>query len=344
MSADSTRASGPKSGSRRVVFFAHSKLVLLDLAGPWEVFHTANWLSPGGTPPYALELVTTGKRLRLETRSGLHVVAHRSAASHRSRIDTLLVPAAQGLDEAQADAAWLVTLRRLARRSRRVASVCGGAFALAAAGLLDGRRATTHWDGCDKLAAMYPRVRVEPDAIHVKDGPVYTSAGVTAGIDLALALVEEDLGRQYALEIARYLVMFIRRPGGQTQFSAALATQMTEREPLRELLAWTTAHPGADLSVEALAARVHMSPRNFARIFTSEIGQTPARFIERSRVDAARQRLEETGADLERIAQTCGFGSANSMRRAFLRVLKVLPSDYRERFRSKPSRKKRRKA
>lgn len=322
---------------RRIVFLACPQLVLLDLAGPWEVFHLANLLASSRPPPYRLEMVTTGERgLALDTHSGLRVTAHRSAARYRSRIDTLVIPAAAGMDVA--DASLVRPLRRLARRARRIASVCGGAFLLAAAGLLDGRRATTHWAGCAELATRYPRIQVEPDAIYVKDGSIYTSAGVTAGIDLALALVEEDLGRQQALEIARYLVMFIRRPGGQTQFSAALATQLTEREPLRELLAWAAAHPGADLSVEGLAARVHMSPRNFARVFARELGQTPARFVERLRVDAARDRLEETAHDLERIAQSCGFGSANSMRRSFLRVIKVAPSEYRERFRSKRAR------
>lgn len=329
----SRRSSSETTERRRIVFIAYPQLVLLDLAGPWEVFHMANWLAPDGAPPYTIELVSAGAGLELQTHSGLPVIAHRTAAHYRSRIDTLMVPAAAARDGV--DAALLQPLCRLARRARRVASVCAGAFLLAAAGLLDGRRATTHWKACAELSARYPRIRVEPDAIYVKDGRFYTSAGVTAGIDLALALVEEDLGRQRALEIARYLVMFIRRPGGQTQFSAALAAQLCEREPLRELLAWVAAHPGADLSVERLAARVHMSARNFARTFLRDVGQTPARFVERIRVDAARQRLEETSADLDRIAQACGFGSSNSMRRSFLRVLKVTPSDYRERFRAK---------
>ena len=195
-------------------------------------------------------------------------------------------------------------------RVRRVGSVCTGAFLLAAAGVLDARRATTHWAFCDRLAREYPRVAVDPDPIFVRDGDVYTSAGVTAGIDLALALVEEDLGRETALAVARNLVVFVRRPGGQSQFSAPLELQAADREPLRELQAWVAGRLAEDLSVEALARRVHMSPRNLSRVLRREVGSTPARFVERVRVEGARRRLEETSAGLEQIARECGFGSA----------------------------------
>jgi transcriptional regulator GlxA family with amidase domain len=175
-------------------------------------------------------------------------------------------------------------------------------------------------------------VNVQPDAIYVKDGNTYTSAGVTAGIDLALALVEEDLGRAMALNCARHLVVFMRRPGGQSQFSATLESQQAERNSLVELIAWATDHPASDLSVEAMAARVHMSLRNFSRVFRDEVGQTPAAFVEKLRVEAARRHLEETDDSLDAIARACGFGSADTMRRSFHRVVKVAPSDYRERF------------
>ena len=224
----------------------------------------------------------------------------------------------------------------MAPRVRRIGSVCTGAFVLAAAGLLDGRRATTHWQLCPRLARDHPAVAVEDDPIFVRDGNVYTSAGVTAGMDLALALVEEDHGHDAAMRIARHLVMFVRRPGGQSQFSAALDLQAAERRPIRDLQAWIAGHPSGDLSVEALAARAHMSPRNFARVFRDEVGQTPARFVERVRVEAARRLLEESGAGLERVARECGFGGADSMRRSFLRVLRVAPSEYRGRFLSGP--------
>jgi transcriptional regulator GlxA family with amidase domain len=211
--------------------------------------------------------------------------------------------------------------------------VCTGAFLLAEAGLLDGRRATTHWASCRELARRYPRVQVDPDPIFVRDGNVHTSAGVTAGMDLALALVEEDHGREVALGVARWLVLFLKRPGGQSQFSAQLSAQLAAREPIQELQAWVIENVDADLSVEALARRAGMSPRNFARVFTRETGVTPACFVETARVEAARRRLEQEGArGVEAIAAACGFGSAETMRRAFLRRVRVSPSDYRERF------------
>ena len=225
----------------------------------------------------------------------------------------------------------------MAQRVRRLGSVCSGAFVLAEAGLLDGRRATTHWSVCDALAQRYPRVRVDPDPIFIRDGRIYTSAGVTAGMDLALALVEEDHGREIALHVARELVLFLRRPGGQSQFSAQLALQTTDHQPLRELQAWIAEHPSADLSVATLAARVAMSPRNFARVFVRELGLTPARFVEQIRVEAARRRLEESAHGVDLIASECGFGSAESMRRSFVRTLRVPPSAYRSRFQTAAS-------
>jgi transcriptional regulator GlxA family with amidase domain len=316
--------------SKRIVFIAYPQVVLLDLTGPWSVFHLANEMSPSPTKPYELELVTPFTGLKVESSEGLSLNAHRSIASCKGPIDTLIVPAAYGIDF---NLELLQTFRRLANRSRRVVSVCGGAFVLAASGLLDGRRATTHWRCCEELSTRYPSVNVEPDAIFVKDGNIYTSAGVTAGMDLALALVEEDLGRDLALTLAQNMVMFVRRPGGQTQFSIALESQKSEREPLRDLLTWATEHPAADLSVEAMAQRIQMSPRNFSRVFRQEMGNTPARFVERMRLDIARQKLEETDVTLDEVSRKCGFAGYNSMRRAFVRLLKVTPSDYRLRFR-----------
>jgi transcriptional regulator GlxA family with amidase domain len=204
---------------------------------------------------------------------------------------------------------------------------------LAAAGLLDGRRATTHWGWCDTLAESFPTVAVEPDRIFVRDGNVWTSAGVTAGIDLALAMVEEDLGREVALAVARRLVVFLKRPGGQSQFSAQLAGQLAERQPLGELQAWVADNLDDDLSVERLAERAAMSTRNFSRTFRREVGVTPARFVERARVEGARRLLEESSASVDEIAARCGFGTAETMRRTFLRSLHVTPTDYRRRFR-----------
>jgi transcriptional regulator GlxA family with amidase domain len=207
---------------------------------------------------------------------------------------------------------------------------------LAAAGLLDGRRVTTHWDTVDLLANRHPMVDVEPDQIYVRDHDVWTSAGVTAGIDLTLAMVEDDLGRDVALQVARRLVVFLKRPGGQSQFSAQLAGQFADREPLRELQGWIADHVHEDLSVERLAAEVAMSERNFSRAFHRAVGVTPARFVERTRVDAARRRLEESTASIDEVAGRCGFGTAETMRRTFLRVLQVTRTDYRNRFRVLP--------
>lgn len=330
--------------SRRVVFLASPDTVLLDLAGPWDVFNGANLLATSSATPYRLEVVSAGDHARVATLGGMHLLARRCAASERAPIDTLVIPGSRGptrgvsaSDVADPPRKVLAHVRRLARRSRRVASVCGGAFVLAAAGLLDGRRATTHWRGCEELARRFPSIMVEPDRIFVCDGNLYTSAGVTAGMDLALALVEEDLGREVALAVAQNLVMFVRRPGGQTQFSGALEAQRAERDALRDLLAWALDHLHADLSVERMAARAHMSPRNFSRVFRQELGVTPARHVERLRVEAARQLLQERSTlAFGEVARRCGFGSVNAMRRSFLRVLKVTPSDYCERFRASP--------
>jgi len=222
-------------------------------------------------------------------------------------------------------------LRATAPRARRVASVCTGAFLLARAGLLDGRRATTHWAWCEELARRFPQVAVERDPIFVADGNVRTSAGVTAGMDLALALVEEDLGPRAALEVARQLVLFVRRPGGQAQFSAGLAAQ-AQHAPLRELQAWMADHLDADLGVEALAARAHMSPRSFARAFRRETATTPAAYVEALRVERARLLLETTPAAVTEVARACGFGTVETLRRAFARRLGVAPAAYRSRF------------
>jgi transcriptional regulator GlxA family with amidase domain len=247
-------------------------------------------------------------------------------------IDTLLVAGGAGARDASPET--VARVRRLAARADRVASVCTGAYVLAAAGLLDGRRATTHWSWCDDLQRRHPAVTVERDPIFVVDGPVRTSAGVTAGMDLALAMVEEDHGRDLALRVARQLVLFLKRPGGQSQFSAQLKVQAADREPLRALQAWIADHLAEDLSIPALARRAAMSERNFARVFAREVGATPARFVERARIEAARRRLEESSDGLDEIAAQCGFRSAEILRRAFLRVLRVAPSAYRLRFRT----------
>jgi len=334
--------------TRRIVMAAYPGAEMLDVVGPLEVFSVASRIlahrgpraagdsTAGATsavPAYRVEIAAeTPGPLRME--SGLEVLAARSLRGLRVGIDTLLVPGGAGVDVAMRRPRYVSWLERTAPTVRRVASVCTGARLLGAANLLHGRRATTHWRFCDVLARENPDVRIEPDAIFVRDGNVWTSAGVTAGMDLALALVEEDHGRHLALAAARMLVIFLKRPGGQSQFSAQLAAQMAEREPLRDLQAWIVEHPDEDLRIEVLARRAAMSPRNFARAFTREVGMTPARFVEQARLGAARRRLEDTGSGVDEIAATSGFGTAETMRRAFLRGLAINPSAYRARFRT----------
>ena len=317
------------SDRRRVVFVAFDRLQALDLVGPVEVFSLASRLFG---EPYSIEVVAPGGA-ELSTSSGLRLVPHGSLAGCRGAIDTLVVVGGEGVVGALEDEALVRWVGRAAGRTRRVASVCNGAFVLAAAGLLADRRATTHWAACAALKQRHPDVALEPDSIFVKDGDVYTSAGVTAGMDLSLALVEEDLGRKAALEVARWLVLFLKRPGGQSQFSAQLAAQVAEREPLRDLQAWIADHLDADLSVPALAERACMSPRNFARAFRREVGMTPAAYVEAARVEAARIALDGTQEPIDAVARRCGFGTIETMRRAFHRRLGVGPGGYRDRFR-----------
>jgi len=247
-------------------------------------------------------------------------------------VDTLIVSGGAGARAACRSKATLRAVSVVARSCRRVASVCTGAFVLAAAGLLDGRRATTHWAFCEELARAHPRVSVQRDPIFVRHGSVWTSAGVTAGIDLALALVEEDLGREVALGVARWLVVFVRRAGGQSQFSHQLAVQTARREPLREIVAYVVDHPEKALSVPVLAHKVGMSVRNFSRVFRAEVGKTPAAFIEGVRVETARRLLEDSSLPVTNVAAASGFGTADALRRAMARSVDLSPREYRARF------------
>jgi transcriptional regulator GlxA family with amidase domain len=298
----------------------------LDVTGPLEVFAGAEQHTPG---TYRISTASVdGAPVR--TSSGLTLVPDHSLATAPAP-HTLLVPGGQGTRNPVPEIVdWL---REHGPRAERLVSVCTGAILLAAAGFLDGRRATTHWAYCDTLARHHPAVEVDPDPIYVRDGHIATSAGVTSGIDLALALVEEDIGREAALTIARHLVVFLRRPGNQAQFSAQLAAQTAQREPLREVQRWITEHPGDDLSVEHLAARARLSPRHFARAFRTETGTTPGRYVDRVRLEHARRLLEDTSDGVEEISRTCGYGTAEAMRRAFVKALATSPAEYRRRFR-----------
>jgi transcriptional regulator GlxA family with amidase domain len=313
---------------------AYPNAQILDVTGPLEVFAIATRLlgeRESRDPGYRVELVAP-EAGPVRMSSGLELVAPRGIGEVRGAVDTLFVAGGEGVRRAALEEATIDWIRRMDARARRTAAVCTGAFLLARAGLLDGRHATTHWRSCGALARLFPRVRVEPDRIYVRDGRIATSAGVTAGMDLALALLEDDLGGELARDVARHLVLFLRRPGGQSQFSVQLASPLANRPSLRELQSWIHEHPDADLGVEALARRMGMSPRNFARIFTRELFVTPARYVERARVEAARQWLEDSRASLDEVAAACGFGSAETLRRAFQRLLRVSPSAYRDTF------------
>ncbi len=305
---------------------------LLDVTGPVQVFASANVqvADAGGTPPYLLKVVAQGGGSATAS-AGVTLTAD-PLTQPGDALDTLLVAGGEGAEAAAENPVLVDWVRQRATKARRVASVCTGAFLLAAAGVLDGRRAATHWMYCAKLAQRFPSIRVETDPIFVRDGPVWTSAGVTAGIDLALALVEEDLGRTVALAVARYLVVFLKRPGGQSQFSAALALQAAD-DRFGALHDWINRHLADDLSLSVLASQAGMSERSFSRHYAEATGQTPARAIERLRMEAARQLLSETRLPVKRISQRCGFGSEETMRRSFLRRLAVTPQDYRDRFR-----------
>jgi transcriptional regulator GlxA family with amidase domain len=317
----------------RIVVLALPSSQSLDVTGPVEVFDAASKVA-GGAPAYEISVVAPGGG-ELTTSSGLRLLVDPLPGA-RAALDTILVAGGEGARRLGPDDEAVAWLRRAAPRARRVGSVCTGAFALAAAGLLDGRRCTTHWAHCAGLARKFPAAEVDPDPIYVRDGDVWTSAGVTAGMDLALALVEEDLGPEVALEVARWLVVFLKRPGGQAQFSAGLAAQASAasvREPLRELQGWMADNLAADLSVGALAARACLSERHFARAWRAETGQTPAASVETLRVERARALLED-GTAVDAVARACGFASAEVLRRVFHRRLGVAPSAYRERFRT----------
>jgi transcriptional regulator GlxA family with amidase domain len=313
---------------RTVLVLLFDDVQSLDVTGPVEVFTGAGLAAGRPGAGYAVRTASLdGAPVR--TSSGLTLVPDHALA-HAPAPHTVLVPGGQGTRGP--DPRLVDWLRVNAPRAERIVSVCTGAILLAAAGLLDGRRATTHWAYCERLAREHPEVEVDPDPIFVRDGNVATSAGVTAGIDLALALVEEDLGRDVALTVARHLVVFLRRPGNQAQFSAQLAAQTARREPLREVQQWITEHPAGDLSVAALAGRAALSPRHFARAFQAETGLTPGRYVDRVRVEHARRLLEETSDGVEEISRSSGYGTPEAMRRAFVRTLGTPPAAYRLRF------------
>jgi transcriptional regulator GlxA family with amidase domain len=338
-----SRPKTPLQRGRRIGIFLYDGMMALDVVGPADVFGLANLLSrrenPSARQEYQVFLV--GPRAgSIRTGTGFGIAADLSLQKADAPFDTLIVPGGYEHDDADAVLAirsvtrWLL---RSARKSRRVASICTGAMILAKLGLLDGRSATTHWAFCDQLRADFPSIDVKPDSLWVKDDKIYTSAGITAGMDLALALVEEDLGRRFALELARMLVMFLKRPGGQSQFSSELISQIASPDRLEDLVEWIHDHLDRPLTIEALAQRSKMSARNFQRVFTRQCGMPPAKFIERLRVERARVVIEDTGLSMNEVARKSGFDDEQRMRRSFRRVLGINPADHAARVRPAPS-------
>lgn len=320
----------PNSPPRKVDLLVFPDVQLLDVAGPLQVFASANERAAEHGLAQSYVATVVAPEGQITATAGLHFAAA-ALPTRRAPVDTMIVAGGQGVMRAAADADLVGWVRERAGLARRVASVCTGAFLLGAAGLLNGRRAVTHWEYCDRLARRHPLVTVDPDPIFIHDGPVWTSAGVTAGIDLALALVEEDLGRQLAMAVARHLVVFLKRPGGQAQFSTALTLQSSD-DRFASLHEWLAEHLDDDLSLHCLAAQAGMSERSFLRRYREATGMTPGRAIERLRVETARRLLSETSMPMKRIAQRCGFGTEETMRRSFLRTQGVGPNEYRIRF------------
>ncbi len=313
---------------RHIEVLAFPDVQLLDVTGPFQVFASTNDLV-GHPAPYTMNVVSTDPG-PIASSSGLALFADALPPPGKS-LDTLIIAGRAGVYPACEDARLVDWITRRAHDARRVTSVCSGAFLLATAGLLDGKRATTHWSRCAKLATDHPSIRVEQDPIYINDGNIWTSAGVTAGIDMALALLQADLGRAVATAVARHLVVFAKRPGGQSQFSSGLTLAGSD-ESFDHLHDWMKQNLRANLAVPALAEQMSMSERSFLRHYRQVVGTTPARAVERLRVEAARQALGETTLSLKRIARDCGFGSEETMRRSFLRLLAVPPHAYRERF------------
>lgn len=328
-----------KKGNRKknILILAMPNTMLLNLAGPFDVFTHANTFVEqiyGESEGYNIQVVSHDNSGIIRGRSTVGFYCSHKRETIPSKTDTLLITGYSASREWKIRPALLEWVRKTAKKSRRIGSVCRGAFLLAEAGLLKGKRATTHWKFCHDLKQRYPDINVDSDPIYIRDGNVYTSAGVSAGIDLALAMVEEDYGRDIALSVARDMVLYLRRPGTQSQFSRVLSQQEAEHQPIRELQGWLLDNLQMPLSVETLAAQCSMSPRNFSRVFHKEMGVTPAKYLEKLRVESARRLLEESSLSIDQIAGECGLGSADTMRRLFLRHLKANPSDYRKSFRT----------
>ncbi len=323
------RPTRAKNKPRFIVMLVYPQVLPMDVFGPLEAFAMANFATQ--EPLYRLAIASMDGG-PVETSIGVRLHPSTAAGEIGEPVDTLLVAGGYGRGEASSDARLVGWLKEEGAKARRRGSICTGAFVLAAAGLLDGKRATTHWAVADDFARLYPQVKVDIDRIFVRDAGVYTSAGVTAGIDLALSLIEEDHGRPLALRVARALVVYLQREGGQTQFSNRLQAQFTDSGPIRRAPAWAMDNLVADLRAPALARQAGMSERTFRRTFAEATGETPRDFVERVRVDAARQMLDEATLPLQTVARRCGLQTMDTLRRAFVRRLGITPQQYRDRF------------
>jgi transcriptional regulator GlxA family with amidase domain len=311
---------------KKIVIVGPPPVQVLDVTGPLEVFSNA--------PGYEIQLANPGPERVLRTHRGVALADATPITDVHGPIDTLVIAGGPGAESGTYNPDFIAWIAEAASHSRRVASICTGAFLLAEAGVLNGKQAVTHWSFCDRLAKEYPEVAVRPEPIYLRDGSIYTSAGITAGIDLSLALVEEDHGHEAALKIARFLVMYLVRPGGQAQYSHMLSHQAIASQPLRELQVWMLEHLREDLTVESLADRIGMSARHFTRVCLRETGMNPGQFVDHMRVEAARQFIDSSSRGLKEVADACGFKSADVMRRSFLRVLGVTAAEYASRFQS----------
>lgn len=317
---------------KRIGFIAFDDIVALDLVGPLEAFTSAGGENAGGENAGGYETLVIGASNRsIRAESGLQIKAD-TTLDRAPPLDTIFLPGGSGLRDPKTSRAVVEFLRARAPKTRRIAAACTGVYGLAASGLLDGRRVTTHWRFAEDVAEKFPTLEVDPDAIYLKDGQFYTSAGVTAAIDLALALIEEDRGRRAALAVARELVVYLRRSGGQEQYSEPLQFQTETSDDFGDLAAWIAGHLDEDLSVETLAERAHFCPRHFARRFKAVFATTPAAFVEGLRLDEARRRLSQPNSSVAAVSSSVGFASADAFRRAFHRRFGVSPADYRARF------------
>ena len=318
--------------TRHIVIVAPPATSLLDVAGPLEVFtKTTGYLrSNASTQSYTTHVLSVDSSI-VNTNAGLPILCEGGLDSINYEVDTILI-AGRGSLNAITGQPLIRWLKNHSPEIRRVGSICAGAFVLAEAGLLDGRRAVTHWQVCDELARKFPKIKVERDPIYIKEGNVYTSAGISTGMDLALAMVEEDFGRDVAVMVARVLVLYLKRPGNQSQFSNILMHQTVDYEPIQMIQNWIIDHLDEELTVEMLAEKASMSQRNFARVFLKETGITPAKYVEKVRLETARRRLEETRLTIDEISDECGIRNANGLRRLFLRHMRTTPSEYRKNF------------